>query len=263
MPTFDSPDPIHARIEISGGSLRVRAGDRPDTVVEVRPSNSRSPADVQAAEQTRIDYADGRLRVSSPRGPRLLFLGGMPSVDVDVSLPEGSRVDASATAGSVDCEGRLGDVRIDSRYGDIRVDRSSAVRAHTSAGDIEVGLVDGTAEASTSYGEIRIGRASGALRLDSACGDITVTSALSSVGATTKYGQVRVLEAVRGSLVLETAYGAVEAGVRAGTAAWLDVASASGRVRNLLTASEGPQGSEETVEIRARTSHGNIVIRRA
>jgi hypothetical protein len=36
MPTFDTPGPVHARVDVAGGSLRVRATDRSDTVVEVR-----------------------------------------------------------------------------------------------------------------------------------------------------------------------------------------------------------------------------------
>jgi DUF4097 and DUF4098 domain-containing protein YvlB len=263
MPTFDTPSPIHARIELSGGSVRVRADARRDTVVDVRPSDPGSSADAQLADQTRVEYADGRLTVSVPRRPRLLFFGGSPSVHVEVLVPERSHLDVSSTAGDVDCEGQLGDVRVDTKYGDIRVDHSSAARVRTAAGDIAIAAADGPAEASTSYGEIRIARASGDLQLDSACGDITVDCALGSVGARTKYGQVRVHEAVHGSLDLETAYGAVEAGIRAGTAAWLDVAAASGRVRNLLTESDGPEGGEDSLRVRARTAYGNILIRRA
>jgi hypothetical protein len=263
MPTFDTPTPISARIELSGGSVRVRASARSDTVVDVHPSNPGSSADAQLADQTRIEFADGRLTVSVPRRPRLLFFGNAPSVDVDVFVPEDSDVDVSSTAGDVECEGRLGDVRVDTKYGDIRIDRSTAARVRTAAGDIAIAAADGPAEASTSYGEIRIARAAGDLQLDSACGDITVDCALGSVGARTKYGQVRVHEAVHGSLDLETAYGTVEAGIREGTAAWLDVAAASGRVRNLLTESDGPEGGEDSLRVRARTAYGNILIHRA
>jgi hypothetical protein len=62
---------------------------------------------------------------------------------------------------------------------------------------------------------------------------------------------------------LETSSGAIEVGVRAGTAAWLDAHSGSGQVRNTLTASDAPEGSEDTVTIRSRTRHGNIDVRRA
>ena len=263
MPTFDTPAPIHARIDLSAGTVRVHAGDRSDTVVEVRPANDRSAADVQAAEQTRVEYSDGTLLVRSPRRARLLFFGTGATVDVDVFLPEGSRLDVASAAGDAECQGRLGTVTVTCRYGDIRVDRATAVRATTAAGNATVHLVEGEAEVSTAYGEIRIGSATGNLRLHSACGDITVDQARSSVEAGTKYGEVRIREAVRGSLELETAYGDVQAGVSHGTAAWLDVQCASGAVRNSLTAFDGPDGSEETVRIRARTAYGDIVIRRA
>jgi DUF4097 and DUF4098 domain-containing protein YvlB len=263
MPTFDTPSPVLARVEVAGGSLRVRATDRADTVVEVRPGNPGSSADIQAAEQTRVDFSDGELRISSPRRTRLHLFGGMPSVDIDVRLPTGSRVEVSSTAGGVDCEGRLGDVRVETKYGDIHIERTASLHARTTAGDISVTAVDGVGNAGTAYGGIRIREAGGDLRLDSACGDIDVDRAFGSVSASTKYGEVRVGQAVRGSLVLETAYGAVEAGVREGTAAWLDVEAGAGRVRNLLTATEGPDGAEDTVEIRARTAYGDIVIRRA
>jgi DUF4097 and DUF4098 domain-containing protein YvlB len=263
VPSFDTPDPVHARIELSAGTLRVLAGDSAETVVDVRPGDPRSSADVQAAQQTRVAYAAGTLRVTQPRRTRLLFFTAGPSVEVEVHLPAGSRLEVSSSAGDVDCEGPLGAVQVDSRYGDVRIDAATAVRARTSAGDIQLRTADGDVQASTSYGEIRIGSGHGDLRLENACGDITVDSAAASVSARTQYGQVRVLDAVRGSLRLESAYGNVEAGVREGTAAWLDVESSSGRVRNLLTSTEGPHGAAETLEITARTAHGNIVIRRA
>jgi DUF4097 and DUF4098 domain-containing protein YvlB len=227
MPTFDTPTPIQIRIDLSGGSVRLRASDRTDTVVSVRPGSERKTADVQAAEQTRVEYADGRLLITSPRRARLLFMGGMPSVDVEVLAPEGSGLEATLTAGDVDCEGRLGDVRIDDRYGDIRIDRAAGLHARTSAGDI------------------------------------TVERALASVAASTKYGQVSVHRAAGGSLDLATSYGTVEAGIQEGTPAWLDLESSSGKVRNLLTPSDAPDDSDEPLRIRARTSYGDIVVRRA
>jgi DUF4097 and DUF4098 domain-containing protein YvlB len=263
MPTFDTPSPVQIRLDVSAGSVRVRASERVDTVVTVRPANERKAADVQAAEQTRVSFSDGRLQVTSPRRARLLFMSATPTVDVELLVPEGSGVEATLAAGDVDCEGRLGDVRIDNRYGDIRIDQAATLRVRTTAGDITVGIVTNGAEADTTYGQIRIRDAAGELRLDSACGDITVDRALASVGATTKYGQVSVHDAAGGSLDLATSYGKVEAGVRRGTPAWLDLEASSGKVRNLLTASDAPEASEEPLRIRARTSYGDIVVRRA
>jgi DUF4097 and DUF4098 domain-containing protein YvlB len=263
MPTFDTPDPIRARIDLSAGTVRVHATPRSDTVVEVRPGDDRSAAARQAAFDTRVEFADGTLVVRSPRRARLLFFNTGPSVEVDVSLPERSAVDISTTAGDVECDGLLGDVTVNCRYGGIGVDSAGRVRAGTATGDITLRHVDTSAEASTAYGEIRIGDAEGDLRLSSACGDITVDQALGSVGANTKYGEIRVHEAVRGSLDLETAYGGIRTGVRRGTAAWLDVAAASGTVRNSLSATDGPDDAEDTLRIHARTAYGDIVIRHA
>jgi len=263
MPTFDTPTPIQIRIDVSGGSVRVHAGERADTVVTVRPGNEHRAADLQAVGQTRVTFSEGTVHVTSPRRPRLLFFGNGPSVEIELLVPEGSGLEAALTAGDVDCEGRLGEVRIDDRYGDIRIDRAATLHARTSAGDITVGQVDGDADVGTSYGTIRVREAAGTLRLDSACGDITVERALASVGASTKYGQVTVHQAVGGSLDLTTAYGKVEAGVREGTPAWLDLESSSGKVRNLLTPSDAPDDSDEPLRIRARTSYGDVVVRRA
>ena len=69
--------------------------------------------------------------------------------------------------------------------------------------------------------------------------------------------------AAGGSLDLATSYGKVEAGIADGTPAWLDLESSSGKVRNLLTPSDAPDGAEEPVRVRARTSYGDIVVRRA
>ena len=263
MPTFDTPGPITARIEVVSGSIRLRADDRHDTVVTVRPRNERSAADVAAAEQTLVTYSAGELLVRSTSRPRLHFFGSGPEVEIDVVLPTGSAVEARTTAGEITCAGRLGTVELDSKYGDLRLDQVGSLRARTASGNISAAAVEGETDATTSYGNVRLGETSGPARLGTGYGDVTVDRALDSLTGKTKYGQVRIGQAVRGSLVLETAYGEVEAGIREGTAAWLDVSSGAGRVRNLLAESEGPEGADETVEIHARTSYGDILIRRA
>ena len=263
MPTFETPGPITARIEVVSGSVRVRADDRHDTVVTVRPHNEGSAADVAAAEQTQVTFSAGELLVRSTSRPRLLFFGNGPEIDVDVVLPTGSSLDVLTTAGGITCSGRLGAATLESKHGNLRLDRAGSLRARTSSGDISVTAVEGEADVTTAYGNVRVGEAAGPTRLGTGYGDVTVDRALDSLTGSTKYGQVRVGEAVRGSLVLETAYGEVEAGVREGTAAWLDVQSGSGRIRNTLTETEGPEDAGETVEIHARTSYGDILIRRA
>ena len=72
----------------------------------------------------------------------------------------------------------------------------------------------------------------------------------------------RLGEAMRDSVVLETHLGDIEVGIRDGTAAWLDVRAAAGKVLNALESADAPEPSAETVQVRARTTAGNVVIRR-
>ena len=67
MPTFDTPEPISVTIDLAVGDVRIIASDRADTVVDVRPSDASNEDDVKAAEQTRVEYADGQLLVKAPK----------------------------------------------------------------------------------------------------------------------------------------------------------------------------------------------------
>ncbi|MEA2340327.1 MAG: hypothetical protein QOG11_404, partial [Solirubrobacteraceae bacterium] len=73
----------------------------------------------------------------------------------------------------------------------------------------------------------------------------------------------RLGEVVRGAVRLVTAAGELEVGIRQGTAALLDVRSRFGSIRSSLSAADAPAPSDTTVDVHARTSYGDIVIRRA
>ncbi|MDX2526325.1 DUF4097 family beta strand repeat-containing protein [Streptomyces europaeiscabiei] len=282
MPSFDTPEPISATAHVEAGSIQFTAGDRLDTVVEVRPRDPKKDLDVRTAGQTEVTYVSGVLTVRTPK-PNLLGLGigRTGTVDVTVELPTGSRVDMTGAWAQVLGEGRLGEVRVKTSSGDVRLDTTGPLhltashgsitvdrvvgRAEitTSSGSMRVGLVDGPAVLKNSHGTTTVGAATGELRVRGANGDIDIARAEGSVTAATAHGTLRVGEVARGTVQLETSYGAIEVGVREGTAAWLDVSSSSGQVRNTLTASEAPDRTGETVEVRARTRYGNIDIRRA
>ncbi|MGW2564566.1 DUF4097 family beta strand repeat-containing protein [Streptomyces sp. NPDC001514] len=280
MPSFDTPEPISATAHVEAGSIQFTAGDRLDTVVEVRPRDPKRDQDVRAADQTEVTYASGVLTVRTPK-PNLLGLGRTGTVDVTVELPTGSRIDMTGAWAQVLGEGRLGEVRVKTSSGDVRLDTTGPLKltaSHgsitvdrvegmaeitTSSGSLRVGLVDGPAVLKNSHGTTTVGAATGELRVSGANGDIEIRRAEDSVTATTAHGTLRVGEVARGTVQLETSYGAIEVGVREGTAAWLDVSSGSGQVRNTLTASETPEKTEDTVKVRARTRYGNIDVRRA
>ncbi|WP_282692342.1 DUF4097 family beta strand repeat-containing protein [Streptomyces sp. CC208A] len=278
MPSFDTPAPISATARVEAGSIQFIAGDRTDTTVQVLPRNTKKDLDVRTADQTEVSYANGTLTV---RTPKANLFGRTGVVDVTVELPTGSRVDLDGAWTQVLCEGRLGEVRVKTSAGDARLDTTGPLHltaSHgsisvdrvegpaeitTSSGSVRVGLVDGHAVLKNSHGTTTVGAVTGELRVSGAHGDITVGRAENSVVATTAHGTVSIGEVARGTVRLETNYGAIDVGVREGTAAWLDATSGSGQVRNGLTASDAPEETEETVKVRARTRHGNIDIRRA
>jgi hypothetical protein len=61
MPTFATPGPITAAVQVAGAQVRVTASDRTDTVVLVEPINEASPSDVKVASKTEVDFAGGQL----------------------------------------------------------------------------------------------------------------------------------------------------------------------------------------------------------
>ncbi|MFN1189686.1 DUF4097 family beta strand repeat-containing protein [[Kitasatospora] papulosa] len=280
MPSFDTPEPISATAHMEAGSLQFTASDSRTTVVEVRPRDPRKDLDVRTAEQTEVTCANGALTVRTPKSS-LFGLGRTGVVDVTVELPTGSRVDATGAWAQVLGEGRLGEVRVKTSSGDVRLDTTGPLRltaSHgsitvdrvegraeitTSSGSMRVGLLDGPAVLKNSHGSTTVGSATGELRVSGANGDIEIRRAEDSVTATTAHGTLRVDSVCRGTVQLETNHGAIDIGVREGTAAWLEASSGRGQVRNALTSSDTPGESEDTVKIRARTRWGNIDVRRA
>ncbi|MCM2423008.1 DUF4097 family beta strand repeat-containing protein [Streptomyces sp. RKAG293] len=279
MPAFDTPQPISVNARVDAGSIQFTAADRADTVVDVTPRDPKKDKDVRAAEQTEVTYSGGVLTIRTPKTRYLV--GATGAVDVTVELPTGSRVDMTGSWTQVLGEGRLGEVRVKTSSGDVRLDTTGPLHLTASHGSITVDHVEGSAEVTTSSGSLRVGTVSGTavlknshgtttvgtatgdLRVSGSNGDITIERAEGSVAATTANGTLRVAEVARGNVQLETNYGAIDIGIREGTAAWLDVSSGRGQVRNALDASEPPEKTEDTVEVRARTRWGNIDVRRA
>lgn len=281
MPTFATPEPISVVLALIVGDARVIASDRTDTVVDVSPSDRSSEADVKAAAQTRVEYARGQLLVRAPK-PRMHYgrFGDGGSIAVVIALPAGSHVHGYAAMADFRGEGRLGECRFKTATGHIWLDHTGPLQVNTGAGSITVDRAVGHAEVAGS-GEVRIrgidgaaviknlnggtwiGEVTGDLRGSAANGDISVDRAHASIAASTANGNIRIGEVVRGSVALGTAFGALEVGIHEGTAALLDVRTQHGSVRNSLAASDGPEPSDETVEVRARTAYGDIVIRRS
>jgi DUF4097 and DUF4098 domain-containing protein YvlB len=223
MSTFSTPAPISAAIDIIFGNITVKASDRTDTVVEVRPTDPTWESDVKAAEQVIVEFTDGKLQVKHPK-LRSMFSKRYGAVEVLIELPTGSDLHGYTAKGEYVVEGEIG-----------------------------------SCELKTANGDIRVGTVSGNLRAKSATGHITVDAAGAEVNARTASGDIRLGALGTGSVDVYTATGEVTIGVPAGTVAALDAHTSVGRVFNDL---EAPEKPARTVPVRARTHGGNIRLSR-
>ena len=281
MTTFDTPDPITLDLEVGMGDVSIEVTDRADTTVEVCPSDPARPADAKAAEQTRVEYANGRLVVKGPSGWRQWVSHRGDSIDVAISLPAGSRVQAEVSVVAMRATGRLGECHAKVGVGDVSLEEVGALNLKTGAGDVTIDRVAGKAEVVTGSGGVRIGRVDGTAwvknsngdtwigetggdaRVHTASGTITIDRAGAGVIVKTAHGRVHLGEVTHGTAVAESAFGDLEIGVRDGVPAWLDLRTKFGRVRNELDASGRPASGEDSVEVHAHTSMGDIVIHRS
>ncbi len=280
MTTFDTPNRISATLAIVAGDVRITGGDDGTTTVTVEPTDASNADDRKAAELTRVEYADGRLLVKQPKLRSWLSRDTGGSIEVTVTLPAGSDVSGDAALADFSVAGPIGEARFKTGLGSIQLDEVATLKARAGLGDVVVERVSGDADVTTGSGELRlsavegsavvknsngdswIGTVAGDLRARAANGSIAIDAAQASVVAKSANGDVRLGEAIRGSIVLETSLGDVEVGIAEGTSAYLDVRAGAGRVHNGLEASDAPASSGERVEVRARTSAGDVVIRR-
>jgi DUF4097 and DUF4098 domain-containing protein YvlB len=280
MPTFDTPGPISATVDVVSGDVRISAGERAVVTVDVVPADPAREPDRKAAAQTRVEFSDGKLLVRTPKLRSWLPRSDGGAVNVTIELPAGSNLHGVSALADFTCDGRFGEARIKTGMGHIRLDSATTVNLQTGIGDIALDHATGHVDVRAGTGEVRVrelsgsaviknsngdtwvGVATGDLRVSAANGDIAVDLSQATVGAKSSNGDVRLGQVASGSVVLESKLGDLEVGIPEGRAAWLDVRAGAGRVHNSLAAAEQPGGAVEKVEVRARTTAGDIVVRR-
>ncbi|OBA99232.1 hypothetical protein A5666_04020 [Mycolicibacterium fortuitum] len=262
MPTFHTPEPVTAVIEIVSGTVHLAATDRDDTIVDIAPRDPERASDVRAAEQARIDFHNGTLVVTA--GKKVLSLGRGGAVRVDIALPARSRLDLSSASAGVEAAGVYSDCRFASASGALRVATVTGnFKADTASGDVSIGDLAGNARIATASGDAVIDRIDGDVKFQAASGSLTIGTLRGHAKHQTASGSVAVGDAVSGGLRAQTGSGEVEVGIPQGTAARLELKTHSGTVVNGLQASEGPADGDETFMLQARTGSGDISIRRA
>jgi Putative adhesin len=260
MPTFQTPQPITATVEIAAGTVRLAASNRADTVVDVKPRDESRASDVKAAQQVRVDFTNGALTVAGDRGFAFPRRG---AVVVDVALPSGSRLNASVASADVVADGEYADCKLASASGDLSVGSVCGnIKADTASGDIAIARAE-AASVSTASGDAEVGELCGEVVFRAASGSLSVRRLEGTLSAQTASGDVAVASAVNGTISVQTASGEVGVGIANGTAAQLDLRSHSGSVRNSLQPSDGPAAGDEKLVVHARTASGDVVIQRA
>jgi len=276
MPTFATPGPIAATVEVAGARVRVNASDRTDTVVLVKPINEASRSDVKVASKTKVDFAGGQLSVKTTTpGAK----GG--SVAITIDLPAGSSLAAYLAHSSVQVDGQLGRCELHLASGQVQLDRIGALQANISAGEVTVGHiagradidgaaiaarigeVEGNARITGSGGQAWIGHALAGLDLSSSTGDFDIDRADGSITATTASGAIRIGRMTHGQAKLMNGSGNIEVGVSEGTAASIDANSERGAVHDFVSSQGNSDPSDRKVMVHARTRHGDIIIQRA
>ena len=276
MPTFATPGPITATAEVAGARVRVTASERTDTVVLVEPLNAASRKDVKVADRTKIDLAEGRLSVKTTTS------GDKDgSVAITIDLPADSGLIAYLAHSAVHVDGSIGPCELHMASGRVQLDRLNALRANISAGEVEIGHIAGRADIEGATFTVRIGEVAGPigitsaggsawighaaadLELSSGSGSLDVDRADGSVTATTGSGSIRIGRMAHGQAKLMNGSGDIEVGIGDGTAAYLDVNSERGSVRNSVASPGSPDASDAQLTVHARTRHGDIIIQRA
>lgn len=276
MPTFATPAPIAATVQVAGAQVRVTTSDRTDTVVLVEPIDKASQSDVKVANKTKVDFAGGQLSVKTTASGNK-----NGSVAITIDLPAGSSVVAYLAHSGVHAEGSFGECELHVASGRVQFDRIRALQANISSGEVTIGHIaeraniDGAAFAmrisevgdtvklSSSGGQTWIGHASADLDLSSGHGGFDIDRADGSVTAKTGDGAIRIGRLTRGQAELLNRSGNIEVGISEGTAASIDVSSERGAVHNLVSSQGNSDPTDDKVMVHARTRHGDIIIQRA
>jgi DUF4097 and DUF4098 domain-containing protein YvlB len=276
--TFETPDPTMLMVRSSAGHVTVTAGDTDRTTVELTPLNA---AGEQAVATATVTQRGGGIVVHLPHQRGGLFRQGA-SVDVVVHCPTGTALEVRTDAADVQATGTYSRASVTSGSGTIEVDVVTgtanlrtgsgtvtatdvrdALVAATGSGNVRVGHTARTAKVTVGSGDISISELAGDVVTKTGSGDVEVDRLDGALTTKTGSGSLTVRRAVAGSVLAKGASGSVTIGVEEGTAAWLDVSTLTGRVRQELGEAAPPTDGDNRVEITAHTVSGNLRVHRS
>ena len=277
---FDASGPLDIDLALGAGRVTIALVEEPGATVEVRYDPSASNPWLQglssmlswfggsfggsddakyiAVDETRIDLVGNRLIVHTPKR------GHMIPLSVTVRAPAGSNLELSAGSADITATGPAGRVKLNTGSGNVALDRADGpAEVHSGSGALRLGPMLGGLQARSGSGEIEVSSVGGTTKLVTGSGDVWLGAVQSDVQARTGSGDLTVADAAAGQIELITGSGEIRVGVRAGTAAQVDLKSGSGQARSELNLSDTPPpntGGRPKLQVRGRTGSGNAVI---
>jgi DUF4097 and DUF4098 domain-containing protein YvlB len=265
---FQTPGPLALELRMPAGEIRVQASERADTVVELDASSGRDEVR-QAIEDARVEIrprGDGHVVIVDVRPRRRFALSfDRGEITMRVSCPDDADVEVSTASADVEIRGRLGALSAELASGDLRAEElNGRVDVKSASGDISLDHIGDAASVTSASGDVYVRSVHGEAIVRTASGDVRVEEAADSITAQTASGDLRIGAATVGRVVLQSASGDQQIGIRRGSAVHLDVRTMSGDATSELEVrDERPDEGAPLVELRATSMSGDIRIFRA
>ena len=277
--SFETPSPTRLRVEIPNGQIVVTAADTGTTDIDLTAPHGDSGALAWVADAEIAQVGD-EIVVRGPKVSLSLFRSWGP-IEARIRAPLGSDAHLSIGAGGIETSGKLGKLTANTGAGSVKLDDCDDARAHTGAGNVEIGAVSGSVDTKTGAGKVtvakvgadahivtaagnaKVGDIAGSARFTTAHGNIEVDRAGDNLELFTASGNVEVHRADHGRVRAKTVSGRVRVGVPSGVSALLDISTLSGRVHSDLAATGEPGAGEAHVELILSTVSGNVNVSRA
>jgi len=223
--------------------------------------------DIDPAERVLVDLREttgegrgGTLIVDTDRARQ----GWRSSFAVHITAPTGSGVRVQTQSADVILTGVADRLETRTASGDVSIDRvlgRSVVQ--TASGDVTISET-GDCDVRTASGDIDLRRTTADALLHSTSGDIRVNNPTGNTSARTVSGDIRLVDAVAGQAEAIAVSGDVEIGIHAGSLASVELNTISGNTdTDFAVSDQAPEDDAPVLDIRVKTTSGNIRLRRA
>lgn len=264
---FDTPETIDLYVQIGSGSVTVHASDTTSTTVSIAG---------RRADDVEVSHEGRQVAVIAPR-ERGVF-GDDSRLDVEVTVPAGSNLATKTGSATLTTQGILGhaDVntgsggaRIDtltapaevkSGSGEIAVDSAAQLQVKVGSGDVRIDQALGDCAVSTGSGDVRIGSARAGVLVKTGSGDLLVQEAEGDLRFSGASGDVSVGRFHRGGINVKNVSGDIHIGIPAGVPVWTDCTTLTGKLRSDLAGAGEPTAGQDHIELRAKTTSGDITL---